>query len=216
MRLHALVWVAAATLLSSAGAGAAETVSGETLARQAQNAFRAGEYKQATKLWERAVKLDSTNAAYRDGLGKSYERQAESSSFPMILTGKARQNFVRALDLEPRNAEAMADLIELNQQPIGLCEGDLNETAALIDRLGQVSPDAAKRETIYLNDARQDAGRLGQRTLCGPVKLSRVVTGRVFPNAKLKPASAQSAASTVVAGKAASDPEATPTGIGTN
>lgn len=207
---------AAALILSTQGfAGAAETVSADVLARQAQSALRSGEYKQARKLWDKAVRLDSANADYRDGLGRAYEREAEVSSFPMILTGKARQNFVRALELQPDNVNALTDLIELNQQPIGLCAGDLNESALLIDRLAQVNPAAAEREKLYLLDARADAARPGQRALCAPVKVSRVVTDRIFPNAKLKtPASAP--ASTVVAANASTDPTAVATGIGTN
>lgn len=181
-----LVFALGAFLLPIGMVSGAEFVSAETYANQAKIAFQSGDFKQAAKLYQKAIQYDGANANYRDGLGRAYERQAESSSFSLVLTKKARESFVRALELQPDHAGAMADLIELNQQPIGLCEGNLTEASNLIDRLSQVDPVAGMREREYWQDAQHEAARPGQKFLCGPVKLTRVVTDRVLPNAKLK------------------------------
>lgn len=195
MKLNGLLFTVASVALLSAGFSAslltaAENVSAMEYSRSAKEAFRSGDYRKSAKLLEKAVKLDPANAELRDGLGKSYERQAEAASFPLFLTTKARQNFIRALELQPDNAAAMADLIEMAQQPVGLCEGNLTEASQLIDRLGAVDPDQAKREREYWNDAKQDASRRGQMTLCAPVKLSRVVVDHMLPMNKIPAATA--------------------------
>jgi tetratricopeptide (TPR) repeat protein len=173
-------------LLSTGGLQAAESSSATTYAKQAQAFFEEGSYKQSAKAWENAVKLDSANPDYRDGLGKAYERMAEQSSFPMFLTTKARRSFIRALELQPDHVGAMQDLIDMAQQPIGLCEGNLTEASALIDRLGQVDPQAAHREREYWTDAKQESRRPGQRLFCGPEKVLEVVKNRVIPQGALK------------------------------
>jgi len=155
---------------------AAENGSATVYAQQGDALFHQGEYKKSAQMWEKAVKLDSTNADYRDGLGRAYERQSESSSFSIFLTTKARNSFIRALQLQPHHAAAMADLIELEQQPVGLCQGDLREASTAIERLAKVDPDAAERAREYWDDAKKDAQRPGEKALCGPVKLTRMFT----------------------------------------
>ena len=188
MRLHGAWLAGALTFVSVSGLIAAENSSADVFARDAHFAFRAGEYKKAAKLFSKAVKLDPANADYRDGLGRAYERQAESSSFPVLLTAKARNNYIRALQLQPDNAGAMADLIELNAQPIGLCAGDLKQASMLVDRLNQVDPAAAKHAKESVTDAQIDAARPGQAALCGPVRLSRAVTDHFIPHPLLQAA----------------------------
>ncbi len=187
MKIHGFVRLVAGVVVSASLLVGAEANSADAFAAEARKALQSGDYKKSAKMWERAVRLDSTNADYREGLGKAYEREAEISSFPQVYTAKARQSLVHALALQPDQKEAMADLIELNQQPIGLCEGDLNEASRLIDRLQQVDPAAAQRERDYWNDAKHEADRPGQKFLCGPVKVTRVVANRILPNPRVQP-----------------------------
>jgi tetratricopeptide (TPR) repeat protein len=211
MKVHGVLATVVCIVLSTGMLAAEENASAEVFAKQGEEALRQGDYKKAAKSWEKAVNLDSTNADYRASLGRAYEREAEVSSFPLVLTGKARQQFVRAIELQPDHARAIQDLIELAQQPVGLCEGDLKEASLLIDRLAQVDPDAAKRQREYWEDAKRESQRPGQRALCGPVKLSRLVTDHVLPYRVLSASAgkANTAASTaVMADKGASDKDA--------
>ncbi len=190
MRLNRWLLTVACVTGLAAGANAAESQSAAQYAKQAQSAFRSGDYKAAAKLFEKAVKLEPANPDLRDGLGRAYERQAEAASFPFVLTAKARQNFVEALELRPNHAGAIEDLVALNQQPIGLCQGDLKVASQLIDRLGALDPEAAKREREIWKDAKQDASRTGQMALCAPVKVSRVLTEHLVPGKRLPAAAA--------------------------
>lgn len=176
----------AATLILTTGTLAAEEFRSPTQnAAQGSAAFQQGDYKTAIKLLQKAVKIDTVNPDFRDMLGRSYERQAEQSAFPLGLTYKARENFIRAIQLQSDNKGAIEDLIELVQQPVGLCSGNLNESSALIDRLAVVDAAAAARQREYWKDARNEEKRPGQRTLCAPVKVARAVTSHVLPHARL-------------------------------
>jgi len=185
MKLNTWQRVAASVFLFAGFAAAEEYQSATQYAVHASAAFHQGDYKDAIKLYRKAVNLETTNPDYRDMLGRSYERQAEQSAFPLALTYKARESFIRAVQLQPDNKGAIEDLIELAQQPVGLCSGNLNESSALIDRLAQLDPASAARQREYWKDARSEEQRLGQKTLCAPVKVSRMITNHVLPQAKL-------------------------------
>lgn len=185
MKFNTWQRVAASVFLIAGFAAAEEYQSATQYAAHGNTAFYQGDYKNAIKLYQKAVKLETTNPDYRDMLGRSYERQAEQSAFPLALTYKARESFIRAIQLQPDNKGAIEDLIELAQQPVGLCGGNLDEASALIDRLAQVDPASAARQREYWKDARSEEQRLGQKTLCAPVKVSRAITNHVVPHARL-------------------------------
>jgi tetratricopeptide (TPR) repeat protein len=185
MKLNVGSGLAASLFLLSGILAAEEFQSADQYAAHAQTAFRQGDYKQAIKFYQKAVKLNTTDPDYRDMLGRSYERQAEQSAFPMALTYKARESFLRAIQLQADNKGAIEDLIELTQQPVGLCGGNLNEASALIDRLAQMDPAEAARQRDYWRDARSEEQRLGQKTLCAPVHVARAVADHVLPHSKL-------------------------------
>jgi tetratricopeptide (TPR) repeat protein len=185
MKLNTWQRVAASVFLITGFAAGEEYQSATQYEAHADAAFHQGDYKNAIKLYRKAVKLDTTNPDYRDMLGRSYERQAEQSAFPLALTYKARESFIRAIQLQPSHKGAIEDLIELAQQPVGLCSGNLDEASALIDRLAQVDPASAARQREYWKDARGEEQRLGQKTLCGPVKISRAVVSHVAPHTRV-------------------------------
>jgi len=197
MKLNAWGRLAASLLLVTGSLAAEEYQSATQYAAHANAAFGEGDYKRAINLYQKAVKLETTDPDYRDMLGRSYERQAEQSAFPLRLTYKARESFIRAIQLQPDNKGAIEDLIELTQQPVGLCGGNLNEASALIDRLAQMDPAAAARQRVYWKDARSEEQRPGQKALCAPVKVSRIVTDHLLPHPRLD----VSAAPAVVAAK---------------
>jgi tetratricopeptide (TPR) repeat protein len=210
MRLLGTARAAAAILLSLGALSAAENSSPAAYARQADAFFRNGAYKEAAKFWEKAVRLDSTNPDYRDNLGKAYERLAEQSSFPLIYTSKARHSFARALALQPDHAGAMEDLIDLAQQPVGLCQGDLTEASNLIDRLEPVDPHAAQHAREYWNDARDDARRPAQRVLCAPEKIASAVTRKILPHTVIKAQAPVQPADVILARRSVQDEDERP------
>lgn len=174
----ALLFIAVASFAEVASA--AQSVDAQAWAKQAEEAFRQGDFSKAAKGYEKAVKNDVENPVYLEGLGRAYEREAEQSAFPIFLTRKARVNLQRALRIDPNNVAALQDLADLEQQPIGLCEGNLSQASMLIEHLETIDPEAAAREQWLLADAVKQEKRPGQLVLCGPVRLTRVITDPIL------------------------------------
>jgi len=75
-------------------------------------------------------------------MGRAYGRRAETSSFltaPGFAT-KARQNFEKAVELDPRNLEAINDLFEYSLDAPGFLGGGLEKASTLASRIGELDP----------------------------------------------------------------------------
>lgn len=97
--------------------------------------YQLGEYKKATDSLERAIAEDPKNSDYYDWLGKVYGKRAETSS---ILTAwsyapKCRKNFERAIELDPKNLEAIDDLFEYSIDAPGLVGGGLDKATSVAE-----------------------------------------------------------------------------------
>ena len=77
-------------------------------------AFEEKHYQQAVERFEQAVLLDHTNSNYHLWLGRAYGYLARESSIlwqlPRAL--KVKEHFEKAVDLDPDNLDARADLME--------------------------------------------------------------------------------------------------------
>lgn len=139
----------------------------------ANDAFNSGDYKKAAALYEEAVKLQPDNSSAYEGLGRSYERMAESSPFPGRLAGKARKSYQTALNLNPRNVEALQDLIQMHTVPVGVCYGNLDEAAVLIEQLNRIDPSLAAINRWRLQDAVRESRAPEMTVRCGYQKVVR-------------------------------------------
>src|SRR6516225_6891658 len=99
-----------------------------------------GEYKKATDALEKAVAAEPSNSDYALWLGRAYGRRAEMSN-PFSAVGqasKARLYFERAVELDPRNLEALNDLLEYYLEAPGFRGGGTDKARATAARIGQV------------------------------------------------------------------------------
>lgn len=104
--------------------------------------YMQGNPKKASEFFEKAVAADPLSSERRLWLGRAYGRRAETSSFvtaPSFAT-KARQNFEKAVELDPRNLEAVNDLFEYYLDAPGFLGGGLEKAAALAKRIGELDP----------------------------------------------------------------------------
>ena len=116
--------------------------SGPVLALRGRNFFMKNDFRHATELLERAVAAVPGSAEYYLWLGRAYGRRAETSTF-LTAPGhasKARQNFERAVQLDPNNSEAFGDLFEYYLQAPGFLGGGHDRAAALIEKLAAFDP----------------------------------------------------------------------------
>ena len=107
-----------------------------------KNYYMLGDFRRATDNLEKAAAGAPTNSEYFHWLGRAYGRRAETSSFLTAMghATKARQNFERAVQLDPRNLEAVSDLFEYYLDAPGFLGGGLDKASALVERMKQVDP----------------------------------------------------------------------------
>src|SRR5579864_4505190 len=122
--------------------------------------FMIGEYKKATEALEKAVAAEPNNSDYVLWLGRAYGRRAETSNPLSALShaSKARQYFERAAQLNPRNLEALNDLLEFQLEAPGFMGGGLDQARTTIARISQVDPSEGHWAQSTLEEKRKEFG----------------------------------------------------------
>lgn len=164
---------------------AGQAASGPVLLLRGRNYFMKNDFKQATSLFERAVALEPANSDAFLWLGRAYGRRAETSSF-LTAPGhasKARQNFERAVQLNPKNGEALGDLFEYYLQAPGFLGGGHDRAAALIDRMAALDPAEKHFAQARLAEETKDWGR-AEAQLRRAAELAPNQIGRLIDLAK--------------------------------
>ncbi len=99
--------------------------------------YMRGDFKKATETLEKAVAAQPGDSDTFLWLGRAYGRRAETSS-PFTAMGnasKARQNFEKAVELDPKNLEAINDLFEYYLEAPGFLGGGVDKASALAERI---------------------------------------------------------------------------------
>jgi tetratricopeptide (TPR) repeat protein len=99
--------------------------------------YMMGDFKKASDLFERAVQLNGRISEHYHWLGRAYGRRAESGN-PLIAphyASKARQMFERAVEMDPKNGEAINDLFDYYLEAPGFLGGGLNKAQALLEKI---------------------------------------------------------------------------------
>ncbi len=97
------------------------------------------EYKKATEALERAAAADDRSSRTFLYLGRAYGRRAETA-FAVAAPGfavKARQSFEKAVELDPKNWEALDDLFEYYLEAPGFLGGGLDKATRIAGLIGQ-------------------------------------------------------------------------------
>ncbi len=116
---------------------AIEPKDGPVYAMIGRNHYMQGEYKKATEILEKAAAAEPANSDYELWLGRAFGRRAETAS-PFAApanANKARQHFEKAVQLNPRNLEALSDLFEYYLQAPGFLGGGLDKAAGAAGRM---------------------------------------------------------------------------------
>ena len=111
-----------------------------------KNYYMLAEYKKASEALEKAAVADPGNSDYALWAGRAFGRRAETSS-PFTAPGlasRARQYFEKAVQLNPRNLEALSDLLEYYLEAPGFLGGGFDKAQALTAQIEKV--DAAEGE----------------------------------------------------------------------
>jgi tetratricopeptide (TPR) repeat protein len=144
-----------------------------------RNYYMQQEYQKAGEALEKAVAADPSNSEHELWLARAYGRRAETSS-PFTAPGhasRARQHFEKAVQLNPRNLEALSDLFEYYLEAPGLLGGGQDKAVAIASRIAAL--DAAEghlaqaRLAAKRKDFRAAEEHLKQATVAAPQQAGR-------------------------------------------
>ena len=150
-----------------------------------QDYFMLGEYKKATDHFHQAFTLEPANSEYAHWLGRTYGRRAETSS-PFTAPGnasKARQYFERAVELDPRNGEALNDLFDYYLQAPGFLGGGFDKASEVAKRIAALDPAEGHFAQAQLADKRKQFAAAEQQ-LRRAMELAPRQVGRVLDLAR--------------------------------
>jgi tetratricopeptide (TPR) repeat protein len=105
-----------------------------------RNYYHMGEYKKASEALEKAAAGDPGDSNVALWLGRAFGRRAETSS-PFTAPGhasKARQWFEKAVELNPKNQEALSDLFEYYLEAPGFLGGGFDKAQAIAAKMSQL------------------------------------------------------------------------------
>ncbi len=107
---------------------------------------------------EQAVQMDQQSSVDHMWLARVLGERADRASFlsAYSLGKQVRIEFETAVRLDPRNADAMADLGEFYHSAPGIVGGGMDKADAMAGQLGQVDPTRAHQLRGWTAEARKD------------------------------------------------------------
>lgn len=157
----------------------------DSLLLQGQSWFMLGEFKKASETFEKAIVSDPGNSNLHLWLGRAYGRRAETSS-PIIApkyASKARQQFEKAVELEPKNILAMNDLFEYYMEAPGFLGGGKDKASALAARIAELDNAEGHYATARIAEDRKEFSA-AERQLRAALEAAPSQVGRVLDLAK--------------------------------
>ncbi|MGA2736319.1 MAG: hypothetical protein ABSG65_02590 [Bryobacteraceae bacterium] len=125
-----------------------------------RNHYMQGEYKKATEILEKAVAAEPANSGYELWLGRAYGRRAETAS-PFSAPAnakKAREHFEKAVQLDPRNLDALSDLFEYYLEAPGFLGGGLDKAVGIADQMTVLDPAEGQWAQARLAEKKKEFG----------------------------------------------------------
>jgi tetratricopeptide (TPR) repeat protein len=126
-----------------------------------RNYFMLGDFKKSTDFLQKAVTEAPSNAEYVDWLGRAYGKRAETSN-PLLAPGlasKARQNFERSVQLNPKNPDALSDLFDYYLEAPGFLGGGYDKAQEVAKQIAAVDPPEGFFEEAKLAQKRKEFDR---------------------------------------------------------
>ena len=112
----------------------------------------------AVKECEQAVQLEGQNSDYHMWLGRALGEKASRTSFVSAygLAKRTRGEFEQATKLDPRNAEALADLGEFYSSAPGVVGGGMDKAQGVAVQLDKVDPARAHELRARMAEGNKD------------------------------------------------------------
>ncbi|MBL8212334.1 MAG: hypothetical protein JNK87_16585 [Bryobacterales bacterium] len=159
--------------------------SAAALQLQGQSWFLLGEFKKATDAFDKALEQNANNSELNAWAGRAYGRRAETGN-PLAApryASKARQFFERAVQLDPRNVEAMNDLFEYYLQAPGFLGGGKDKAVRMAAQIAAL--DKAEGHFANARMAEENKDYAGaEKSLRLAMEAAPTQVGRVLDLAK--------------------------------
>ncbi len=116
------------------------------------------EFNEAADHCEKAVNLNPQNARHHLWFGRALGERASHASFlnAFSLAKKAREQFEVAAKLDPRDAEALADLGQFYEEAPSVVGGGIDKAEAIATQLDSVDPARAHNLRGEMAEKRKD------------------------------------------------------------
>jgi len=144
-----------------------------------------GDYKRSVDLLRKASTIQPGSSDIWHWLGKAHGRRAEHSSFltaPKYAVD-CRSAFEKAVELDPKNIEAMQDLMEYYLEAPGFLGGGTDKAATMAKRIGALDPVEKHFVEARLAEKRKDVASAEQH-LRAAVELAPKEIGRIVDLAR--------------------------------
>lgn len=145
-----------------------------------------GELKKASEFLERAVGAVPYNSEYQDWLGRAYGKRAETSNFLTAAgwASKARRAFETAVELDPKNPDALDDLFDYYLDAPGFMGGGMEKAARVADEITAIDPAQGLYDKSKLDQKAKEYSKAEQH-LRQAVAIAPQSIGHVIELAKL-------------------------------
>ncbi|MCS7044475.1 MAG: tetratricopeptide repeat protein [Bryobacteraceae bacterium] len=119
--------------------------------------YQLGDYRKAVEALEKLAEARPNDADVWLWLGRAWGRRAETSNVLVApsYASKSRQCFEKAVQLNPRNAEALNDLFSYYLEAPGFLGGGMEKAEALIERIRALDPAEAEYALAQLAEKRR-------------------------------------------------------------
>ncbi len=126
--------------------------------------FTLEQFDSAANECQQAVRLDDRSSMQHLWLGRALGEMADKASFVSAygLAKRARAEFERAVELDDRNAEALADLGEFYSEAPGVVGGGTDKAANVAAKLDHVDPARAHELRSAIAQQNRDFGTAEQ------------------------------------------------------
>jgi tetratricopeptide (TPR) repeat protein len=150
-----------------------------------QDYFMLGDAKRASEFFQQAVTTEPGNSVYHHWLGRAYGRRAEMGNpfTALSYASKARLNFEKAVELDPKNSEAVNDLFEYYLEAPGFIGGGMDKAVKIAERIAEHNAAEGNYARARIEEKRQNFHR-AEEHLRRAMELAPRQVGRVIDLAK--------------------------------
>ena len=147
--------------------------------------FLLGEYKRASEALEKAAQADPDSSEIALWAGRAFGRRAETSNMLTApgFASRARQYFERAVQLDPRNLDALSDLFEYYLEAPGFLGGGMDKAQATAQQISNIDAGEGHWSQAKIAEKRKEYGS-AEAQLRRAIELSPQRVGRFIELAK--------------------------------